>query len=198
MTGITDVFFEKAHSKSAAKLLAQRKENIMYAVNHLPLRDMAKSTTGCCPPFDPAEWDGQTFTFKDKPFMKFETRSLFHIPLNMNSQMTKALAAADEASARNATEYLMLSDEVSPWKAEHYLSVERDIPRAKMARLNGTYVAKVFEGDFKEMRNWYSQLIDYTKSRGFTPVKTFFSYTMCPNCAKAYGHNYVVGFEQIA
>jgi hypothetical protein len=169
----------------------------MYAINHLPARDMAKSITGCCPPFEPSEWEGQIFTFKDKPFMKFHTRSLFHIPLNMNGQMTKAMAAVESAGARNTKEYLMLSDEVSPWKAEHYLSVEKEVPGAENVRLDGTYVAKVFEGDFKEMGTWYQQLIKFTKAKGLTPVKTFFSYTMCPNCAKAYGHNYVVGFEQV-
>jgi hypothetical protein len=66
-----------------------------------------------------------------------------------------------------------------------------------MVRLSGTYLTKVFEGPYKEMRNWYQELIDYAKSQGKTPVKTYFNYTMCPNCAKVYGHNYVVGFEQV-
>lgn len=168
----------------------------MYATNYLPPRDMSQSITGCCPPFNPAEWDGQTFAFKDKPFMKFKTRSFLHIPLDMNKAMKKALAKVEEAGA-SSQEYLMLSDEVSPWEAEHYLAVAKDVPDADMISLNGTYMAKVFEGPFKDMRKWHKQLIAFVKSRGQKPVKTYFSYTMCPNCAKAYGKNYVVGFEQI-
>lgn len=168
----------------------------MYAVNHLPLRDMAKSTTGCCPPFDPAEWDDQTFSFDHKPFLKFTTRSIFHIPLNMNSMMLKTMAQVEEAGA-TSPDNLMLSYEASPWKAEHYLAVTKDVPDAKMVRLSGTYLAKVFEGPYKNMRDWYQQLMAYVKSKGKKPVKTYFNYTMCPKCAKAYGKNYVVGFVQV-
>lgn len=169
----------------------------MYAINSLPIRDMSKSLTGCCPPFDPAEWDGQTFTFDKKPFLKFSTRSVLHIPLNMNSKMMTIMAQVEEAGA-TSPDYLMLSDEVSPWKAEHYLAVTRPVPGAEMVELSGSYLAKVFEGPYKNMRNWYTELIEYVKSQGKTPVKTYFNYTMCPNCSKAYGHNYVVGFEQVA
>jgi hypothetical protein len=111
--------------------------------------------------------------------------------------MVKAMARRAEAGAKNAEEYIMLSDEVSPWRAEHYLSVDKDVTGADMVRLSGTYVAKVFDGSFSEMRKWYQQLIDFVKSRGLQPIHTYFSYTTCPKCAKVYGHNYVVGFEQI-
>lgn len=168
----------------------------MYAINYVPARDMAKSITGCCPPFDPAEWEGQTFVFNDKSFMKFKTRSLFHIPLNMTPAMTKAMAAVDAADAAS-DENLMLSDEVSPWKAEHYIATTKDVPGGEMVRLSGTYIAKVFEGPFKNMKSWYSELIEYVKNQGKSPVKTYFIYTMCPKCAKKYGKNYVVGFEQV-
>jgi hypothetical protein len=158
---------------------------------------MSKSITGCCPPFDPAKWDEQTFKFDDKLFLKFRTRSFLHIPLNMNSAMIKAMAKVEEAGATNHQEYFMLSDEASPWHTEHYLSVTKQVPDAEMVRLSGTYLAKVFEGPYKNMRSWYEQLVDYVKSKGKKPVKTYFSYTMCPACAKAYGKNYVVGFEQV-
>ncbi|MFA5003828.1 MAG: hydrolase [Candidatus Saccharimonadales bacterium] len=157
---------------------------------------MSKSTTGCCPPFEPDKWDGETFKFNNKLFMRFTTRSFLHVPLNMNSAMTTALAKIAEAEA-GGDEYLMLSNEISPWKAEHYIAVDTEVPDSQMALFSGTYMAKVFEGPFKEMRGWYRQLIDYVKSTGAQPVRTFFGYTTCPNCAKAYGKNYVIGFEQI-
>lgn len=169
----------------------------MYAVNYLPTRDMTRSLTGCCPPFDPSEWDGQIFTFNNKPFLKFSTRSIFHIPLNMSSMMLKAMAKVEKAGA-TSPDYLMLSEEVSPWKAQHYLAVTKEVPGTEMTRLSGTFLAKVFEGPYKNMRDWHKQLISYVESKGKMPVKTYFNYTMCPNCAKAYGRNYVVGFEQVA
>lgn len=164
----------------------------MHATNTLPARDMSKSLTGCCPPFEPSEWDGQTFVFEQKPFMKFSTRSLFHIPLNMNGAMAKV----DEAGA-GTSEYLMLSEEVSPWKATHYLAVTKEIPDIEITLMSGKYLAKVFEGPFKNMRTWHTELINYAKSKSMKPVKTYFNYTVCPACAKAYGKNYVVGFEQV-
>jgi len=157
---------------------------------------MSKSVTGCCPPFDPAEWDGKTFKFVDKPFMKFSVRSFMHIPLGMGSAMRKAMAQVEDAGA-STNEYFMLSDDVSPWYSEHYLATSKDVPGAEMVKLSGSYMAKVFEGPYKDMGKWYRQLIDFTKSKGRKPVKTYFSYTMCPACAKAYGKNYVVGFEQV-
>lgn len=55
--------------------------------SNLPLLDMSTSTTGCCPKFDPAQWDGKVFEFHDKPFMRDHTVSFLHIPLNMGRVM---------------------------------------------------------------------------------------------------------------
>ena len=41
-------------------------------------------------------------------------------------------------------------------------------------------------------------LEEYAKQQGRTPVKTYFFYTTCPNCAKHYGKNYVIGLAQVA
>ena len=91
----------------------------------------------------------------------------------------------------------MLSNDVSPWKAEHYIAVNREIPGRQTVRLSGIYLAKVFEGPFKDMGTWHKQLIEYVQSRGVKLVKIYFSYGTCPRCAKIYGKNYVVGFAQV-
>lgn len=168
----------------------------MYAVNHIPLLDISKSTTGCCALINPAEWDEQTFEFENKLFAKAKTHSFLHIPLNMNSVMQKAQEKIDQAHAR-ADEWIILSKEVSPWKAEHYFAVDHEVPELETERLSGTFLTKVFEGPFMDARDWYKQLIEYVTSMGKTPKQTYFFYTTCPNCAEAYGKNYVVGFEQI-
>lgn len=168
----------------------------MYAINHIPFMDLTKSTTGCCALIKPAEWDSQTFEFKNKLFAKAQTRSLFHIPLNMTSVMHKTQDRIDAAGAR-AEEWIILSKEVSPWRAEHYFAVTRDVPGVEMDRLSGTYMTKVFEGPFKDAGTWYKQLLEYVTSKGKQPLQTYFFYTTCPNCAEAYGKNYVVGFAQV-
>ncbi len=168
----------------------------MLAPNYLPTRNMAESITGCCPPFVKAEWDSKTFTFDQKLFIKVSTRSIFHIPLNMNSVMKKVSASVEGAGA-TSPDALMLSYEVSPWKAEHYLAVSEDVDGFEIVKMSGTFMTKVFDGPYKNMRNWYEELIKYVKSEGMDPIKIYFSYTFCPKCAKAYGHNYVVGFAQV-
>lgn len=168
----------------------------MHKVNSLPIRDMSQSTTDCCPPFQPAEWDGQTFTFDRKLFIKFTTRSLFHIPLNMSGALRTIMARIEDAGAASS-DHLMLSDEVSPWKAEHYIAVTKAVPQAEMVHLSGTFLTKVFEGPYKDMGQWHEELIAYARTRSQEAVKTYFNYALCPRCAKAYGHNYVVGFAQV-
>jgi hypothetical protein len=59
-------------------------------------------------------------------------------------------------------------------------------------------MTKVFEGPFKDAGKWHSQLTNYVLSSGQKLKKSYFFYTVCPNCAKAYGKNYVVGFAKIA
>ena len=169
----------------------------MYAVNQLPQRDIAHSPTGCCPEFKPNGWDGQLFRFDNKLFMRVTTRSFWHIPLNMDAVMQEAMEAINTAGARQGNEYIMLSYETSPWTCEHYLSVDKEVPGADMVHLSGTYLAKVFEGPFKNMGIWHKQLVEHVQSRGAKLKKIYFSYTTCPRCAAFYGKNYVVGFAHI-
>lgn len=166
----------------------------MYAVNQLPRREIATAPTGCCPEFVPSAWDNKRFQFRDKLFMKVSTHSFFHLPLDMNSVMKRAMEQIDKASAGSGNEYIMLSRDVSPWKSEHFISVSKAVPASETVRLSGTYAAKVFEGSFKDMGKWYKRLVDYAKAKREAPQDVYFSYTTCPRCARIYGKNYVVGF----
>ena len=91
----------------------------------------------------------------------------------------------------------MLSHELSPWRAEHYFAVTKDVPGAEMVTLSGNFLAKVFEGPFKDAGKWCKELTKFVESQGKQIRKCFFFYTTCPKCAKNYGKNYVVGFAQI-
>ena len=52
--------------------------------SNLPILDMSTSTTGCCPVFNPKEWDNKTFEFKNKLFITDRTANFMYIPLNMS------------------------------------------------------------------------------------------------------------------
>lgn len=169
----------------------------MIVLRDIPLIDITKSETGCCTLIDPSDWDRQVFEFDNKLFAKVRTRSLLHIPLNMDAVMRSTQAKIDKAGAA-APRWIILSREVSPWHADHYFAVTKAVPGLEMTSLSGTFMTKVFEGPFRDAPDWHRQLIEYAESEGKTPLRAYFFYTTCPSCAKHYGKNYVVGFAQVA
>ncbi|HEY5667931.1 MAG TPA: hydrolase [Candidatus Saccharimonadales bacterium] len=169
----------------------------MTAVNHLPKQDIANSPTGCCPKFDPTGWDNVTFAFKKKPFVKVATRSFIHMPLNMGAVFAKTQAKIQAAKAGMGDEYLVLSEEISPWKAYHFFAVSKEVPGMDIAYLTGDYYAQVFEGAFSNARKWHDSLVENVKAMGHRSDVQYFFYTTCPRCAKVYGKNYVVGLARL-
>ncbi len=149
------------------------------------------SETGCCPRFDPRPWDEQETTFQDKLFLKDRVRSLFHIPLNFGRVMVRSMAKIEAADAL-APEPLLLCDENSLWGADVHIAVTKEVPGAQMVRISGTFLCKVFEGPFKNIRTWLKQMEDFVQASGKQFGQLYFFYTTCPRCAKHYGKNYVV------
>jgi hypothetical protein len=158
----------------------------------LPSVDLKDSPTGCCPRFDPAPWDGGEFSLEGLRFIKAQTRSFLFMPLDMTKVMTETQKAIDAAGAAPKDRYLMLSRDLSPWKCEHYFLVEGDVAGFETLELPGSFLAKVFEGSYNNMGNWYKGITAFAKERGFAFKELFAFYTTCPACAKAYGKNYVV------
>lgn len=54
-------------------------------INALPKYDKSYNPTNCCPRFKPEGWNEQELRFRNKLFVKANTRSIFHIPINMGS-----------------------------------------------------------------------------------------------------------------
>lgn len=155
-----------------------------------------QAETGCCPRFNPEPWQEKEVFWQDRLFLKDRVKNVFHIPLDFNQVMVKDMEKIKSAGAL-ADEPLMLSDESSPWGADIYIAVSRDVPGAEMARISGTFLSKVFEGQYKDMKKWISEMAGFVKSRGKETKKLYFFYTTCPKCAKFYGKNYVVILAQI-
>jgi len=153
--------------------------------------------TGCCEPFDPAPWQEKEIIWKDKIFIKDEVKCLMHVPVNMGKVVTKNLDLIEKANAKQPYQ-LMLVDEKSAWGEDLYIDVSKDVPDAEMTTLSGTFLTKVFEGPYQDAGKWAEDMTAYVKGKGKDLKKMYFSYTTCPNCAKAYGKNYVVIFAQIA
>jgi effector-binding domain-containing protein len=154
-------------------------------------------STGCCEPFDPEPWQDKEITWKDKIFVKDHITSFFHIPLNMGKKVVKNIELIENAKAQ-APYQLMLTDEKSPWGADIYIDVSKEVPGAKMATLSGSYLTKVFEGPYNYAPRWAQEMKEYIENKGKRLIKLYFSYTTCPKCAKAYGKNYVVLIAQVS
>lgn len=152
--------------------------------------------TGCCDPFNPKPWEDKEIIWKDKIFVMDHVTNFLHIPLNMGKKIIKNMELIDKAKAK-ASYQLMLTDEKSSWGSDIYIDVSKNVPGAKMATLSGTFLTKVFEGPYQNAGKWAKEMKEYVESKSKKLKKLYFSYTTCPNCAKAYGKNYVVLFAQI-
>lgn len=157
---------------------------------------MAAETSTCCPRFDPGPWDEKEVVWKDKPFVKDRIRSFLHIPLNFGAVMRRNMERIEAAGAV-ADEPIVVCDENSLWGADVFIAVSKEVPGASMASLSGTFLAKVFEGPYKDIRQWIGQMGKHVESKSKRLKRLLFYYTTCPKCAKKYGKNYVVLLAEV-
>lgn len=78
-----------------------------------------------------------------------------------------------------------------------FIDVSRDVKDGKMTTISGTFLSKVFEGHYKDMRKWIKEMERYVKSKGKEIKMQYFYYTTCSKCAKKYGKNYVVLLSKV-
>lgn len=161
---------------------------------------MQNTQEECCRPFDPTPWDGRTFEWKDKLFIKKDLPQLFHIPLpgTIGRMIGQSWEQIKKAGADpDLKDYLWLCYDPSPWKCENYIHVTKEVPGAENVKLSGTFMTKVFDGPFSSVPLWVKEMESYVASKGSKVQKLFFYYTTCPKCAKKYGKNYIVAFAQV-
>ena len=156
----------------------------------------ADAETGCCPRFDPEPWQEKEITWENKLFLKDHVRSFIHVPLNFGKVMLKNITKIKDTNALSEKP-LMLSDECSLWGSDLYIHVSKKIPGAEMVKMSGTYLTKVFEGSYKDMKKWMTEMDKYVGGKGKKIKKLYFFYTTCPRCAKHYGKNYTVLVAQV-
>lgn len=165
--------------------------------NAIPSIDLSDNPTDCCPRFQPDDWDGRDLHFDDMKFLRATTISVLHIPINMGRVLGRVQAAIEDEDAGLPDGYLVMSKESSPWGAEHYFAVSKDVAGEQMVTLTGDYLTKVFEGPFRDAGKWHDTMQDVARNAGKEPKNTYFFYTTCPKCAKVYGKNYVVGMVEV-
>lgn len=155
-----------------------------------------QDSTVCCPRFEPEPWTDRVITWERKQFLQDRIVSFLHIPLNFGAVMKRSMAAIEAAGAV-PDEMVVLSDENSLWGADIYIAIAKDVPGARTTTLSGTFLTKVFEGSYRNMRNWIEEMKSFVKGKGKALQKLYFFYTTCPKCSKKYGKNYVVILAQL-
>jgi hypothetical protein len=155
-----------------------------------------KDGTECCPPFDPNPWQDKVVTWDKKLFLQDRVRSFLHIPLNFGAVMKRSMANISAAGAI-PDQMIVLTDENSLWGADVYIAISKELPGARTTTLSGTYLTRVFEGPYRNIRGWISEMQSFVKSKGKAFQRLYFYYTTCPKCAKKYGKNYVVILARI-
>lgn len=165
--------------------------------NATPQYDSSDCPTGCCARFNPEGWDGALLQFHDKPFVRAETLSLAHVPLNMGRVMTRVLTAIDHAAAMDPGQRFVLSRDLLAFKGEHLFAVIKAVPGEEMVSLSGQFLTKVFEGPYSAVPHWEGDMQALARDQGKTPGAVWFFYTTCPKCQAVYGKNPEVGVVEL-
>lgn len=152
--------------------------------------------TGCCPKFNPEPWRERELKWDNKLFVTDNVLCFFHIPLNIGPKITKNMKKIEKVEASNSKS-IILAQNPSPWREVIYIPVTKDVPNCKMATISGTFLAKVFEGQYKNAPIWEKKMKEYVKNKGKEAKKIYFGYTTCPKCAQEYGKNYVILFAKV-
>ncbi len=156
-----------------------------------------KKKACCCPKFDPEPWDEKEIRWEDKKFITDRVRSIFHIPLNFGSVMKRVMTKI-ESSNIECEDMIVLADEDSLWGTNVFVDVSGDVKKGKMTIISGTFLSKVFEGPYRNMRTWMQEMSQYVEAQGKETQMQYYYYTNCPKCARKHGKNYVVLLAQVA
>jgi len=155
----------------------------------------------CCPTFHPEKWHGVVFNWNRKPFIKESIPEFFHIPYPpmIAKKVTKMMQLAEDADKleEDMEDILLLFMDPHPFKSEMYLSVTGEVEGANNTSLTGTFISRVFKGDYSIIPESMKEMDAYLKSQNKKAGKYYVHYAYCPKCAKEHGHNYMVLFAEI-
>jgi len=155
----------------------------------------------CCPKFHPEKWDGKTFNWDGKTFIKETVPTLFHIPFPpmIGRKVTKLMEIAEAADKilANKEDVLLLFADPTAFKSEIYLSVTGNVPNANNTTLSGTFMGKVFDGNYNAIPKFIKRMDAYLNKQNKQAKNYYVHYAYCPKCAKKAGHNYMVLFAEV-
>jgi hypothetical protein len=164
----------------------------MFINTEIPVFTPQDNVTGCCPVFHPEDYENKLFDFSSHQFIKAQSKSIMYVPMNLDKVMTKTQGDIVAAHQNFEDRYLIISQDVTPFKCDHYFIVKGEVPHYPIQKIEGLYYTKVYDGSYNNISKWMKDLdgILHTKGRKINEVFAF--YSTCPKCAEVYKHNYVV------
>lgn len=161
--------------------------------------DLTESTI-CCPEFDLSRWDNKKFIWNEKLFLKDSVPEFLHMPLP--KMYEKAITGMWEKAnvagvVPDPKDFLLLAHDPSPFKGELLMAITQEIWNEECVKLSGTFMTKVFDGPYNKIPKYIKEMNQYLASLKLAAKKYYFYYAYCPECAKKYGHNYIVAFAEV-
>lgn len=155
---------------------------------------MSGTENECCPLFELEKWDDQQHRWTGKPFLVETVPEFFHIPFRGN--YPKAIRrmwerAQDAGAAPKRNDFLLLAHDPTAFKSELYMAVTEEVPGSRNENFTGTFYSKVFEGRYSDIRKFIHQM-EESLDEQVIAKKHFIYFPYCPECARKYGHNYIV------
>ncbi|MEK9156430.1 MAG: hydrolase [Patescibacteria group bacterium] len=145
---------------------------------------MAKENEKCCQLIKREEWDEKELVWRSKPFYRTKYKEFMHMPLNYGSVLRKARAKISESGL--STEAFALSGEESVFSSSLLVPVSEKRAGLPIELVNGTFLTKVFEGNYSEIKSWIQEMTNYVHGKDKEAAKLWFWYPVCPKCAKEY------------
>jgi hypothetical protein len=145
-------------------------------------------------------WDEKNHHWQNKLFIKDSISQFLHLPLpgtykRCINRLQKLATDADATPDKN--DFLFLSHDPSPWKSDLYMLVKKEVPGAENVRLSGSFISKVFDGSFSKIPQYIRDMDIFLAGQNQLAGKYYFYFATCPECAKKYGHNYIVAFAEV-
>jgi hypothetical protein len=162
---------------------------------------MKEAVEECCPEFKVDKWDGKTFDWDRKLFLKETISTLFHIPFppSIGKKVMKmhTLAEKQDASIPEKTDALILFRDPSAFKSEIYYAVTKKVNGANNDAISGSFEARVFDGPFNSVPVHIKEMNLYLAEKGKAAKDYYIHYAYCPKCSKKFGHNYMILFARV-
>lgn len=154
----------------------------------------------CCALFDPARWQNTRHNWSDKIFIKGFVPEVFYVPLpgTYKKAISRMWRKAEEAGAApGPDEFLLLAYDPSPFRSEVYMYMSKEVPGLENVKLSGIFYSKVFEGNYNDVLRCIKEMHVFLTSNNMYSKKEYICFPYCPQCAKKYGHNYIVVLAEV-